>query len=433
MHNIEESLASHPFIATLKDLRGNVRGCVYTEPLWAIPYNLYAPFATVYMVALGLSDSQVGMVASVGLAFQVFWTLMSGAITDKLGRKRTTFIFDLISWSVPCLIWAVAQDMTYFLAAAIVNSIWRVTANSWQCLLVEDTDPRLLVDVYSLIYIAGLITAFVAPLTSPLIERFDLVPTLRALYLLSFVMMTAKFVIMNAMVVETRQGLVRMRETRDQPLFAVLRGSSAVLRQILRTPATLFTAALMVMLSICWLIKGTFWPILVTEQLLIPPQYLVVFTVARSLVMLLFYFLLMPRLRHTDVRKPLIWGFLGLFASQVLLVTVPVQGYLLLMAATLLEAFSTPAVATLVDKLAVIAVHAGERARIMALLSVLVLVYTTPFGWIAGQLSEINRSLPFLLNIALFGACAILMVLAGWLVKGGFELNPPEQEPTQAG
>ena len=108
----------HPLIHTLKNLRGNVRGCVYTEALWGIPFNLYSPYVSVYMLALGLADSQIGLITSIGLAFQVFWTMMSGAITDKLGRKRATFIFDLISWSIPCLIWAVAQNFYYFLAGA---------------------------------------------------------------------------------------------------------------------------------------------------------------------------------------------------------------------------------------------------------------------------------------------------------------------------
>ena len=45
----------HPLIVTLRSLHGNVRGIVFTEPLWGIPYNLFAPFVSVYMVALGLT------------------------------------------------------------------------------------------------------------------------------------------------------------------------------------------------------------------------------------------------------------------------------------------------------------------------------------------------------------------------------------------
>ncbi|MCL5998110.1 MAG: MFS transporter [Chloroflexi bacterium] len=422
------TLSTHPLISTLKNLRGNARGCVFTEPLWGIPYNLYFPYVSVYMLALGLSDSQIGLITSVGLACQVFWTLLSGAITDKLGRKRTTLIFDIISWSVPCLIWAIAQDVNYFFAAAIVNSIWRVTMNSWTCLLVEETEPRLLLDVYSWIYIGGLIAAFVSPITGLLIGQFSLVPTMRGLYVLSFVLMTAKFVIMNGMVHETRRGVERMKETAKEPLFAVLRGSRAVLWQILHTPATLFTAGLMVLLNICWLVKGTFWSVLVTEKLQIPAQDLVIFTFARSVIMLLFYFLIMPRLGQMDVRKPLMWGLLGLVISQVLLISVPAGDYVMLMVATVLEACCTPLATTLLDKLAAIMVDPKERARIMAILYVVMIVFTSPFGWIAGELSELNRSLPFILNIALFAVAGVLTLVAGRLVASGV-LSDAAAEP----
>lgn len=404
---------NHPLIHTLKNLRGNARGCVYTEPLWGIPFNLYSPYVSVYMLALGLTDAQIGLIASIGLMFQVFWTMMGGAITDKLGRKRTTLIFDIISWSIPCLIWAVAQNVYYFLAGAIVNAVWRVTSNSWQCLLVEDTDPDLLVDVWSWIYIAGLLAAFVSPLTGILIDAFSLVPTMRGLYLLAFGMMTTKFITMNALVTETQQGLARMEETRDQPLFAVLREYPAVFQQILRAPATLMTMGLMLVLGISRTINATFWSILVTEKLQIPDHHLALYPFAKSITMLLFFFLAMPRLRRMDVRKPMLAGYVGLLASQVLLISVPEKSYLLLLLATVLEACSVPMASTLLDKLIVVTVDAQERARIMAILYVIVILLTSPFGWIAGQLSEVNRRLPFALNIAFFGAGVLLTYLAG--------------------
>lgn len=423
---------AHPLITTLKNLRGNARGVVYTEALWGIPYNLYAPYVSIYMLAIGLNDVQVGLITSIGMAFQIVSTLLSGAITDKLGRKRTTLIFDTISWSIPCLIWAIAQDFNYFLLAAIVNSIWRVTANSWQCLLVEDTDPKILLDVYSWIYIAGLVAAFFSPITGVLIGQFSLVPTLRGLYLLSFLMMTTKFIVMNGMVSETRRGQVRMHETRGQPLITVVRESPAVLKRILHTPATLVTAALMLLLNICWLVKGTFWSILVTEKLGIPPEYLVIFTFARSIIMLLFFFFVMPRLGDMDVRKPLLIGLVGLVVSQVILINVPSGGYLPLMVATVLEAACTPLATALLDKLTVITVDATERARIMAILSVAMLIFTSPFGWIAGQLSEMNRSLPFVLNSALFAIGGVLTFVAIRYVSGHIGNQVSAEQPVEA-
>jgi len=64
-------MAHHSLLTTLRQLRGNARGCVYTEPLWGIPFNLYAPYVSVFMLALGLSDSQIGLLTSIGLVLQV--------------------------------------------------------------------------------------------------------------------------------------------------------------------------------------------------------------------------------------------------------------------------------------------------------------------------------------------------------------------------
>lgn len=406
-------LTNHPLISTLKNLRGNARGCVYTEPLWGIPFNLYGPYVSVYMLAFGMSDSQIGFLVSLGLLFQVFWTLMSGAITDKLGRKKTTLIFDLLSWSIPCVIWAVAQDFGYFVVAAIVNSVWRVTNNSWQCLLVEDTDPKILVDMYSWIYMAGLIAAFFSPLTGVLIARYDLVPTMRGLYLLSFAMMTVKFLVTNAMVTETQQGLVRMKETQDQPLFAILRETPAVFMQILKTRSTLFTVGLMVVLGISKMISGTFWSILVTEKMQIPPEHIALYPLVRSITMLLVFFFIMPRVRNLEVRLPMTLGYIGLIASQLILISIPPKNYGLLMIVTILDACSVPMVGTLLDKLIVLTVDAKERARIMAILYAVVLIVTSPFGWIAGRLSETNRRYPFVLSIILYGLGIILTYYAG--------------------
>ncbi len=425
-------MKTHPLVATLKSLQGNARGCVYTEPLWGIPFNLYAPYVSVYMLALGLVDSQIGLITSVSLIGQFFNSLVSGVITDKYGRKVTTLVSDIISWSIPCLIWAVAQDFRYFLVAAIINSVWRVSMTSWTCLLVEDTNPRLLVDIYSWIYISGYVAAFVAPVTGLLINRFTLVPTMRVLYLIAFVFMTIKFIATNFMVTETKQGKIRMEETRHQNLGSMLGEYHGVFRQILRTPVTLFTLSLMVIMSISLTISNTFWSIMVTQELLVPDQYLAIFSTIKSLTMLCFFFLLMPRVREMDARKPMVVGFSFFILSQLLLVSMPPQAYFLLIITVVLDACALPMTSTLMDKLVVVSVDPKERARILAILYVSVLAFTSPFGWIAGRLSEINRQLPFLLSMTLF-AIAIVLILVTWRfphLYGGNTIQNEDEEFT---
>jgi Na+/melibiose symporter-like transporter len=261
-----------------------------------------------------------------------------------------------------------------------------------------------------------------------IIDRFELVPTMRALYLFAAVMMTAKAFTTNVLVTETRQGQVRMRETRDQPLFAVLQGTPQILKQILNTPITLVTGGLIMVSGVYRTVHGTFWSILATQKLQVPAEYLALYPFARSITTMLFFFLVMPRLRRLDTRKPLLWGLLGLVASQAILVLIPARSYLLLLLATIVEGCSLPMAGTHIEKLAVINVDAQERARIMAILYTVVLVFTSPFGWIAGRISEVERSLPFVLLLIILVAGVGLTYLGSRLARAKAPAPKPVEQ-----
>ncbi len=404
---------NHSLITTLKSLRGNPRGCVYTEPLWGIPYNLYSPYISIYMLALGVSDKQIGAIVSISWGFQIVMALLSGVITDKLGRRLTTLIFDILAWSVPALISALAQNYWYFLAAGIVNSVWRITHTSWNCLLVEDAEQSQLVDIFTWIYIANIIVGFISPLTGVLIGVFSLVPTIRGLYIFAAIMFTVKAIVTYRMTEETGQGKVRMQETRHQSSFSMLKEYKGVFRTLLHAPQTLYTAGIMLVISITTTISGSFWSIIVTEKLRFSAQSLALFPFIKSAIMLVFFFVVMPRIGKMHFKLPLALGFLGLVVSQVLLVTSPDQSYLFLILNVFLEACCFAAISPLIDKMFVLTVEAKERARIQSILYVGIILLTSPFGWIAGTLSSLDKGLPFILNSVLFALGIVLALLAG--------------------
>jgi MFS family permease len=406
-------LKNHSLITTLKNLRGNPRGCVYTEPLWGVPYNLYAPYISIYMVALGLSDRQIGLIVSISWGFQVLLAALSGVITDKLGRRLTTLIFDILSWTIPTIISALAQNFWYFLIAGIINSVWRITHNSWSCLLVEDAEHDQLVDIFTWIYIANILVGFVAPLAGLLISKFTLVPTMRGLYLFASVMFTIKAIVTYQLTEETQQGKIRMVQTRGQSIWSALYEYRGIFCTVINTPRTLYTAAIMLVISISTLISGSFWSILVTEKLHVPAQNLAMFPFVRSAIILVFFFVVTPQINKLHFQQPMILGFLGFIASQLILITVPVQNYGLLLLSVLIEACSFAVVNPLVDRMTVLTIDPRERARILSIIFVVVILLSSPFGWIAGTLSAINKNLPFLLNITLFLLGAILAFAAG--------------------
>lgn len=405
-------MANHPLVTTLKNLRGNPLACVLAEPLWGIPYNLYIPYMSVYMIALGVTDSQIGLIASIGMGLQIFSALLGGAITDKMGRRRTTLVFDLISWTVPLIIWTVAQNFTYFLIATIINSLWRITATSWTCLMVEDAEPETIVHMWSWIYIAGLLSSFFAPLAGLFVAWFSLVPTMRGLLFFACVMMTIKFFALNHFSVETSRGIKRAEETRSQPLLSMLAEYSGVLKLMLKSRKSLYALGIMVIMGIGQMINGTFWAVLVTGRLHIPAQFIAIYPFAKSLIMLFFFFAIMPRINTLHFEKPMLLGFCTFIISQLILITIPQQSYVLLLVSTILDAFSVALVSPLLDSLVTLTIDPADRARIMSIMTVVVLVFTSPFGWIAGKLSEMNRTFPFILNIGLFAIGAALVIAA---------------------
>lgn len=409
---------SHPLVSTLRGLHGNPRAAVFTEPLWGVPYNLYAPYASVYMLALGLDDAQIGLLASFGLAGQIVFSLLSGAITDKLGRRTTTFIFDVIAWTIPCLLLAFAQNFYYFLAAVLINSTWRITANSWSCLLVEDANQEELVHIWTWIYIASLVAAFFAPLAGLLVDKFSLVPTVRSLYLFAVIVMTIKFALLFRYSTETERGRIRLEETRRQSIFSLLHGYREVIRKLLQMPRTLFALGIMILMSITAVINNNFWAILVTQKLGIPDQNIAIFPTVRSLVMLFLFGSVLPRLSTQRFRLPMLLGFTGFVTSQALLVTMPALNYPLLILSVAIEAASSALYMPLMDALVVISVDPAERARIMSIIYVSVLVFSSPFGWIAGRLSGFDRTWPFYLNIGLYLLAGSLVWLVGRQKQG---------------
>ena len=422
-------LQNHPLFQTLRELRGNPRVTVLTEIMFGIPYNLFAPFLSIYMLALGVTDQQIGSIASLGLVLQIFSALLSGAIVDKFGRRLSLLVFDLLCWSVPCLIWAAARDVRFFVAAAMMNSLWRISHTAWTCLMVEDAEERHLVHIWTWIMIFAVCSAFFAPLGGWFVERYSLIPAVRGLYVFGFIVLTAKFVILYVYSHETARGVQRMAETRHRSLISLLGEYKSVFNQLLHSKAILSALSLMVITNIYITISNNFWGVLFTGKLGFSNSQISIYVAVRSIIMTICFFVLGPRLTNLrHFRLPLWMGFSLFVVSQLLLVVMPPQAVILLVVSVVLEAVASALVSPMTESLLALSMESHERARISGIVYVALIVLISPFGWIAGQLSALDRSLPFALNTILF-ALGILLV---WFIGRPSFLNTSKGSIAQA-
>ena len=395
-------LKYHPLIQVLGRNKGNPRTLVLIEPLWGIPYNLIAPFATLYMYTQGVTDVQIGLILSITMVVQVCFSFFAGILADKLGRKTTTMMGDFFGWGLACLVWAASQNFWLFLLAALLNCFEQINQTAWYCLLIEDADQRDLVGLYTWINIGGLVAIFFAPISGMLVSANSVVPVVRVLYVLFALTMMTKCFITYKFCHETRQGQVRKAETKGISPFRMLGEYRQLIPMLLKNRAVVKAVAVAVLLYIANVVNTNFFSLYVTQRLGLSDNYLALFPILNAGVMLVFMVGIQHKLNALKFRAPL-WAGLGLYAvGALVLLLSPVGG----LGFVLLNVFLTAVAASLVnprkDALLQLNLDPQERARLNALIMASTVALSSPFGYLAGWLSSMDRRLPFGFMILLF-------------------------------
>jgi MFS family permease len=397
-------LLKHRLLRTLTELRGNPRACVYTEPMWGLSMNLCLPYATVYMLTFGMSDVQVGIITSIYMFSQMIFAFLSGVIIDKMGRRKSTVIFDFLAWSLPCLIWASSQGFWFFVVAALLNGTMKITTVSWDCLLIEDAPKDKITHIYSWVIISGNLSAMFAPISSILVAKLTLAPAIRILYINAFIIMTAKLLILYKFSTETHVGKIRREASRNKSLSEMLSGYKSALRKIINSRGTKFAIIISILVEIVGMIGMTFWQIIASRRIGIPDALLPIFPMTRSILSIILFFTVISHIKQTKLKWPLYGGFISSIISCTLLISITntgVWGYIILFISLIFEAMGVAVLNTLRESLVAMHVDPAERSGIMALLQTTVMLVSVPFGYIGGLLSDISRVLPFAMSITL--------------------------------
>jgi len=403
MGRIQGFLRRNQLMNNLLNLKGNARACIFTEPFWGLPVNLYLPLSAKYMEALGLDAFQIGLVATVYLVSQMLFSSISGLVTDKLGRRWTVTIFDFIAWVIPFLLWMNAQGFVWFLAAAALNGVMRITDNAWSLLMVEDAPQGSLVYIYSLSTIAGLLSGFAAPLTSLFVGEHNLVPTMRWLYLFAFVSMCTKIILLHLNTTETALGKKRKAELRGKPFTHAMKGSVTVLRQMFGNTSLMLVLGIMSCVMVIRNSTQNFWPLLVTGKLGLSEGSLPLLAALKSLVQLVAFFVIAPRLKPRYFYKPLNLALTIVMVLHLVWFALPRQLASLVYVGVMAEALEMSIVIPLFSSLQMLLLDQTERSRMFGFSLAFCLMVTAPFGTLNGLLGRVDAAWPMLLSAALAG------------------------------
>ncbi|AIQ41322.1 MULTISPECIES: MFS transporter [Paenibacillus] len=383
-------------------LQGNSRGCLTFEPFFLIPYSMFSTYATLYMYELGLSELNIGWITTIGLIVQVFSSLISGYLTDRLGRKRAILYFDLLSWSLATLLWAFSHNLWFFVAAAVINGFQRVPHIAFYCLIVEDTRPSDRTYVFTLLQIIGVIGGLFAPLGGLLVHQYGMIQGMRMMYVLAFLFMTFQFVGRQLTTRETEAGIRKRQETRELGLREIMVEYGGAFRELWVERNLLLIFGVYILFNFQATLKSTYLSLYLADYLHMDSGILSLFPAVSSIIMLLTLWLLMPKIPDQSANRSMMAGF-GLSAlSNAMLVLYPSSSLLWIGLSTILAAVGLMISSPYLEAAVQNAIDDDKRAKVFSTLSVLILLFTAPAGIIGGWAYKLDPRIPLWLVTAAF-------------------------------
>jgi MFS family permease len=319
------------------DLDGNALDCALIEPLWAVFGGMITFYQPLYMKALGVSEVNMGLLNSLLAILMVITSFIAGPITDRMGRKRTSLVFDIITWTAAMLIWAVSQNFWFFFAAVVFNSFGKITYTSWTCLAIEDTPEDKRVQFFGLLMIINLGSGIFTPITGFFINKFGVVPAMRGIYIFGCISMTTMFFIRNYMVEETRVGKELMKLHSSISLKEKYRDYVNAIKYMFTNSLTLIVLLIMILTNF-QLSFQFFNAVYLKDTLKLSAAMTSLYPGISAIVNLIVYFVFIPKLMKKASSNGLILGLALLTLGSVLFLVVKPGAYIVFLISIILTA-----------------------------------------------------------------------------------------------
>jgi len=353
-------------------LSGNAAVCIGLFPLWSIPFTFYFFYLSLYMRASGVTDAQLGMLVFISSATSVAASFFSAPLVNRLGRRRSSFYFDLISSVLPCVLYAAGGSFPIAVIAMILANLNKIQGVGYYLLMTEDADNDQKVKVFNLSNIILLAAGLLIPLSSGIVRRYGVVRVERAFLVASAVLMTVLAFLRYFLTRETAAGMALMAQNRGRP--ADLRSLVKPYRdsfEYLRTHPMALAAAAADILFYVYFIIGTNNSLYFTpffgDALGIGAESASILGAVYSAGTLLAMFIINPLCRKRGVEKNAVTGAIISAAGAALFVFMPRGSAIALpVAAAAVSAIGFGVLKPAVDAAIVVKTEGGIRAAVYA-------------------------------------------------------------------
>ena len=187
-------------------LKGNARVCIAFHPLWGIPYTFYTYYISLYLKEIGLTDTALGKLMVAGTVASFLFSFVSAPVVDRMGRKRATFVFDLLSSALPPLVYLFSKNFFFALLAVILFNSNKIMSIAYYLVMIENSDEESRIVAFNLFNIITVAAGLLIPIAGIFVDKYGVVATERVFLIVSFLMMTAMILFRNMLLKETAIG-----------------------------------------------------------------------------------------------------------------------------------------------------------------------------------------------------------------------------------
>ncbi|MDX2005323.1 MAG: MFS transporter [Meiothermus sp.] len=395
----------------LAGLPRNARNSILVEPMWLLFGVVVIYYAPLYMTGVGLSSAQVGIIGSMGLAFAFVFQTFAATITNRMGRKRTTLLWDLVAWTMPMLVWAFSQNFLTFALAALLNASGKIVNVSWNLLVIEDVKPADRARVFGILNLLGAAAGLMTPVVGLLIEQYGVVPVLRVFYFLGAISMTTMFFLRNSITDETHNGAAAMREHQGIHPFESLRKNLEQLRVLGSTKALPWLVGFYALTF--FLEQMNLFQVLFFSQTLgFGALAVSLVPVAMAAVTLLLHRLVLPRLAGLSAERALVISCAVALAGAVLIALIPKGNLFALLLAVCVASGATFLIKTYRETVLFHHLPTHGTADLFSAVQALTMLVSIPAAALAGAIFAVQP-------VALFALIAVLnlvLLALSWMV-----------------
>lgn len=187
-------------------LEKNASVCMKALPFWMLPYTFYMYYLSLFLMEKGLSSGQITMLMTVSNVTSLVFSFIASPIVDKLGRKNSLLVFDLLSSAVPAAIFLISQSFVPALIAMGMTGLNRIMSTAYYLVMMEDTSDRNSIDTMNMFNIISVIAGVATPLAGVVISRMGIIEGEKLFLIVSVVSMTLQAIIRQFFIEESPTG-----------------------------------------------------------------------------------------------------------------------------------------------------------------------------------------------------------------------------------